>query len=662
MPVLAVALALGCGDGDGEGDPGDSGAADLDSGPRERTREELPAPGPLLAGIAQVALPSPVGIGTMGYGAFGLDPSVTPFADNFPGTTRMHGALDLRAVALSRGPAHELVLVRMDTVGVFQQLREAVLREIEERTGRDLDDALVLAGNHTHSGPGRLLMTDGALVALGDSFFPEFYDRVVDAIATVVTEALADLSPAELGWTIGASSEGHSDRRCENDALPQVQEISDMPLVAVRRGGRVDAVVASYAYHGTVLGIGDLTLSGDVGSTVEQRIEERFEHPVTVLFFNSWGADMAPGDPAADPAAVGADQPSGYDRMDRLGEVIADAVLPAVAGLTFTDDLAVRARTYRVRLDREVIGYEVGSFNYPYGGAFCGLGSEGNCVDAEPVAGLDTRCARISSSENLPRQTMITAGRIGDLYLVTGSGEWSTALSDGVLAQVREQTGGDAMFIGYANDFTGYSLGEDDWWQGGYESSGALWGPRQGDYLAARTVEAFETFFDGWVEPPFEEPEAVAPFSGYTYDPYVPEAGVEVGTIAQDVPPTATATDVISFTVHGRDPWLGTPVATLEHDGGSGFAPVLRRNGRGVDSDSYDFWVDLATDPTYADALRSEARTFLWTFHFPVARRAGSTLPPLAGPHRFRVRIPAAPGGEEVTVETGTFVVDTPDP
>lgn len=650
LVLLALALAA-C-----SSDPGVPADAGTDAPLPPRTHEEPVAPGPLTAGVAEALIPAPLGIGTMGYGAIGVDPSPSPFAEIFPGTTRAHGSLTVRAVALSRGESNEVVFVRLDTVGVFQQLREAVLDAVEDRLGRRLDDALILAGNHTHSGPGRLLMTSGALTQLGDTFFPEVYDRIVATLADVIVRALGDARPAELAWTIAHTSEGHSDRRCENDPLDQLQESGDLPVIAVRRDGRLDALVASYAYHGTILGIDDHTLSGDMGSVVEQRIEERFDHPVMVLFFNSWGADMAPADPALDPGAIGGEQPGGFDRLEELGDVIGDAIVPALDALAYSSDREIRARTYRVPVDRAAIGYEEGAFLYPNGGAFCGLGSEGSCESVMPIESLARSCIRISPSDGLPHQTLMSAGRIGDLFFVTSPGEWSTALAAGVLDAVRSTSGSaDAMLIGYANDYTGYSLGEADWWQGGYEASGALWGPRQGDYLAARLRESFETFFDRWNEPPWLEPARVEPFSGYAYEPYVPEGARDLGAIASDVAATATASDVVTFTVQGSDPWLGAPLVTLERDDGTGtFAPVTRPNGEPVDSTGYDFWVDLATDPPYSAAERADERAFWWTFHFAIGRRAGSPLA-LSGAHRFRVRIPSV--GREQEITTGTFTV-----
>ncbi|MBI4703964.1 MAG: neutral/alkaline non-lysosomal ceramidase N-terminal domain-containing protein [Deltaproteobacteria bacterium] len=619
-------------------------------------RPEPPPAGPFQAGFAEVVLPVPLGIGTMGYGGLGKVESVTPFAVSYPGTTRQHGALTARAVALSRGPAHEVVLVRTDTVGIFQHLREAVLAELQQRTGRDWDDALIIAGNHTHSGPGRMILAQGMLTLLADSFFPEFYDRIVDALADVVEQALGDLAPAELGWTKAACHEAHHDRRCENDHLDQVQELPDLPVVAVRRGGKLAALVMSYAYHGTVLGIEDLTLSGDMGAAAEQKIAERLDHPVQVLLFNAWGADMSPGDPTIDPAAAGAEQPAGYDKMQGLGVRIADAVLPQLEAIQYTAEPELRAETHRASINRELLGYDEETFPYPNGAVYCGV-SNGNCDDATPVEGLDQGCVQFSPEEPAPDQTLFTAGWIGGLSFVTGPGEWSTALAGGVLDQLRALRGGEAMFLGYANDYMGYSIGERDWWQGGYETGGALWGPKQGDYLAARAFDTFRYVHDLAFYLPFAEPPPVKPFSGYEYDPYAPEDAVEAGTVSEDVPETVAPTDVVRFVARGSDPWLGLPVATLEQESEGSFAPVRRANQSVVDSTSYDFWIDLAVDPPYSQLMPAKERSFFWTFNFPASRRAASTIPKPAGKLRFSVRIPTGDPGGEAVAQTASFEV-----
>jgi hypothetical protein len=211
------------------------------SKPDDPADDQPPAPGVFEAGLAEVKIPAPLGSPAIGYGQIGADPSVTPFADLIPGTTRQHGALSFKAVALSRGDDHEVILVRADMLGIQSQLRSGVLLELEQRLGRNLNDSLIIGSNHTHGGPGRVVDRGGTFGYTFDTFDPELYTNVVSALADAVELALLDLAPAELGYTMAENSDAHNDRRCENDALlDHLQENPSLPIIAVKRDGRID--------------------------------------------------------------------------------------------------------------------------------------------------------------------------------------------------------------------------------------------------------------------------------------------------------------------------------------------------------------------------------------------------------------------------------------
>ena len=254
----------------------------------------------------------------------------------------------------------------------------------------------------------------------------------------------------------------------------------------------------------------------------------------------------------------------------------------------------------------------------------------------------------------MPPQTELSAGRVGALEFVTFPGEPGTLLAEELLGRLaREHGHGNVMFLGYTQDYTGYSILEDDWWQGGYEASGALWGPRQGAYLVDRAEEVFRRIVvDGSGADP-SAPEPLPPFGIEDIAPYVPAEGITPGTIAADVAASYAPTDVITFTVHGSDPWLGAPVATLVGaDGG----PVLRSQGAPLTSDGYSFWVDLQPVPGYRTDRNATSRTFLWTFSLPAAQTVPDLQPQLGGgSYRLRAMIPTLTG--DVEVESATFAV-----
>lgn len=596
-------------------------------------------------------MPAPVGIGTVGYFGASYPAEPSPFARRYAATTRLHGHPGFRAVAISAGPGKEVVFLRGDLVGVFQQFRRAVVLAAEERLGRPIDDALVFGGTHTHSGPGRLLNGGGIYDLIADSFFPEFYERMVDAAATAIVEAFDDLAPARIGHAWSQCLPGHADRRCEdgrdytNDALP---------MVAIERRGRIEALVLAYAVHSTGLGIEELTLSRDVAGAIEEYVEAGFDHPVLSLFFNSWGGDMAPGSPQI-AVQEGATQPNGYERMNRVGRAVADAVHGSLPGIVWEQEPEIFAEVHRVPLNRDAIGYSPDQFPYPWGGVFCGgTSGDADCDPSTTEIDLDKRCIPFPQQYPVPPQTELSAGRIGSLAFVTFPGEPGTLLAEKLLARLRDRHGNsNVMFLGYAQDYTGYSILEDDWWQGGYEAGGALWGPRQGEYL----VDAAEMVFERTVvRRAAHDPQAPTPLPPFEVGPYVPYAvtpGEQVGTVAADVQSSYAPTEIVTLTVRGTDPWLGAPRATLIDARGE---PVRRSSGQVVDSDGYEFWVDLKPEPGYRAERNAASRTFLWTFSMPAAQAVPGLLPDLkGGTYRLRVSIPTSAG--PVEVQSSVFTV-----
>lgn len=607
----------------------------------------VPEPGALMVGVGSSRNPAPVGIGTAGFGGFGVSAEPSPFAEIYPATTGFHLHPDFRAIAISRGEGFEVVLLRSDTVGVFQQLRRAVVLEVEERTGRDLDHALVIGATHTHSGPGRVIDGGGPYDLIVDRFFPEFYEAIVDAMADAIEEAITDLKPGRIAVTATTAAEGISDRRCE-DGLDYVN--AELPIIAVEQEGELAAVQIAYPIHGTVLGIDDLFLSKDVSGAIEEAIALRFDHPVQVQMFNSWGADMSPSDPSI-PTREGAAQFGGFDRMERVGIHVADAVEGALAGAQWVDEPELAMHTWRVPIDRETIGYDASTFNYPNGGVYCSGGEEGVCTGTERYEQLDNACIPFPPEFPAPKQTELSSGRIGDLHFVTFPGEPGTLLAEQIMDDIRSEHGdvGAMAFFGYSQDYLGYSILETDWWNGGYEASGALWGPRQGEYLAERSVAAF-----GWTQAGEGEPEPpiITPFDTSGFTAYTPAAGIDVGNVLVDVAETAAHTDVLEFEVSGLDPWLGPPVATLEDASGE---PVLARNGLPITSDGLAFTVRMAPDPGYAADPDATSRTFAWRFQFPVRHVQDVGLPELAGDYQFQIDLP-----DGTSATTRTFTVSAP--
>ena len=612
--------------------------------------EEVPQPGELVAGSAAVRMRVPLGIAVTGNGFFGTPTNPGPYADRYPATERLHGHPEFVAIAMSRGEGFELIFLRNDMIATVQQLREAILAEVEARTGRNYDHALIMGATHTHSGPGRFIQ-GGLFNLIADYFVPQHYEALIAAGADAVEQALADMGPAEIGYSLVQAPDAHSDRRCE-DLLDYTND--QTAVIAVRKEGEVTAAIVNYAVHGTVVGLDEFTMSQDVSGAIEEFVELGFDHPVDVMMINSWAADVSPETPALPPLEGASEMLPGYADMEAIGAYMADVVHGAIAQIEWTAEPDIRATTYRYPIDRESIGYEWGEFDFEYGAIYCNR--DPNCEELTHHADLEDGCIPFPEISPAPRQSVVTVGTLAGAHFTTWAGEAGTLLAEETMDSLREHDGvEDVLFFGYAQDYLGYALQEADWWHAGYESSGAMWGSRQGEYMQRVTGQAFDHWMGDGEEPPaFPQPDLVPPFDLTDGEAWVAEEAVGAGAASAEPAATYPSDGVVEYAIIGDDPLYGAPIAILQREVDAQWQDVLTSNGRRRDSDGYGFWVELNPDPTYEDTTDPIPRTFHWTFFMPITTR-GLALE--AGTYRLDTEIPLASG---VTISTASqgFVVE----
>lgn len=653
--ILLLATAqIGCGDSDDTAPqptptdtatPDDSPTPPLDTGPAldegpdtppppEDTGPPPPEPAPIQVGTARARIPVPVGVGTAGFGQLNFSGGgpESRYAVGYPATRRIYTHPSMHAVVVE-GQPNRVVFVRLDLIGINQEARQALLARIVEKGGPDLEQELLIAATHTHSGPGRLI-DNPVWAAIADQFFPEFYVRMIDGMADLVLEALADVEPARFGWTVASTDALHGDRRCQNPDLLDPR----MPLLRFdRMDGTPKAIIAMYSVHGTVIDADENLFSRDFHGGIELKLEEQYDSPVTALFFNSWSGDTSPktGDVEHHYGL-----PHDYNGIESAGNTAAGIITTALEGVQMHDELIVRSAVARIPLNREALGYPDDVFVFEWGAVYCGAGADEVCwgEDPPPAHLLTTGCIPFGPDNPAPLSTLVGVFQIDDMVAITMPGEPVTSLGLKSIDEVAAATGLEQIaLLGYAQDYIGYSLPEDDWYMGGYESSGSLWGPKQGDYVAARLLEFATHVLTGaalpWESLPRPEPK--------TYDlPQLPiEAAVEGPEVA--VQPNAkytTPDELIEVTIFGGDPWLLAPTATVELQNPEGtFEPLRRKNGSAVSTDGYELETRLEVTPTYEDTKGPVARTFAWTFLLPTRRGAPTTTPALDGNYRLRI-------------------------
>ncbi|MEE2644484.1 MAG: neutral/alkaline non-lysosomal ceramidase N-terminal domain-containing protein [Myxococcota bacterium] len=592
----------------------------------------------LLVGVATRPLGYPLGSAVVGFGPREGAPS--PFASLYPGTDHQHTALTAKALVFRRA-GEAVVLVRLDMIGVWQDLVADLQGALRDAGRGDLARGLVLAATHTHASGGRIFDHPIGTLAVG-FFYPAFYQRIRAAILEAVLEADAHAEESVLSAGVIQVPELHKDRRCANGP---VQDDAMVLLKVESLDGNLRAVAINYAMHGTVIANDQQCLSGDAPHAIEDAVESRLRETAPVLYFQSWAGDMAPRTPEGF-SGEGRGLREEYEDLDALGAAAAARIIPALDTLRVEEDPMIGARTYRFPLQNALVNPD-GSFDrYPNGGIYC-MTEEENCPPSRRFTPEELSCFPIQRNATID-WSQITAARLGSWGLVTLPGEPLTSVGVELRDRAIEESGlSGVMVVGYAQGYLSYLLHPDDYFLGGYEGHSALLGPGLGVYLIERGVDAIRWLTEGRnpAYPPVARPEVAALDAAPLR---VEEALGEASWL--EGPARDEARGALSMRWLGGDPAADAPIVTIERwqaeapsdlgapaadrgvvDQAVGdqhlsdqatsagrWAPLLHQSGLPVSSEGPEIELSLATEPSYADEMGETPRRFIWRAAMPL--------------------------------------------
>ncbi|MDX1619236.1 MAG: neutral/alkaline non-lysosomal ceramidase N-terminal domain-containing protein [Balneolaceae bacterium] len=227
-----------------------------------------------------------------------------------------------KAMAFGSDAEGPSVLITVDLIGIPDHITSELTERITEKTAVTAS-RLVISSSHTHTGPevGTLLNHFGEpLPAEQLGRIVEYLDRLADKLEQVALEALKDRRPAQLAWGKGEAGFAVNRRVLKNGkwvgfgVVPEGPVDHSMPMMRVADpDGELQAVLLSYACHGTTLGGEVNMIHGDWMGEAQRIIEQR--HPgVTAMV-----AIGAAGDANPEPRTR-------IEYTTRHGEEIADEV------------------------------------------------------------------------------------------------------------------------------------------------------------------------------------------------------------------------------------------------------------------------------------------------------------------------------------------------
>ncbi len=207
-------------------------------------------------------------------------------------------------------------------------------------------------------------------------------------------------------------------------------------------------------------------------------------------------------------------------------------------------------------------------------------------------------------------KTRLSALRINDLVVAILPGEPMSKMGaeyvDLIKQDAKDKTGKDyeAVIWGYSNDHHFYLLLEDDWYQGGYEPSMSIWGPKFGDYLLSQGKDLVDQLFTPEKE---DNSNNIKPlnYKASYIDMCLSVNGIgrwrtpdptdsnEVGTI--ETQPPAQYERMTKFRIHwiGGDPGVDVPYVILQRQNENGdFEDYKTETGEIYDDSGYSMQLD----------------------------------------------------------------------
>jgi hypothetical protein len=216
----------------------------------------------------------------------------------YGGKTRMSQGVEhaiwLKALALKDDEGAVSVLVTADLVGLSDKMIAVIAKTAAKKHGV-ARERLILNASHNHSCP----VTEDVLwlyyeftpdeAAAKDRYTAMVYAKYDEVIGA----AIAALKPAELSFEQGLAGVAVNRRRSrgpESRALGgQVDQ--DVPVISVKSGNALQAVVFGYSCHTTALG--GLSLNGDYAGFAQLELEKSIPG-CTALFVQNCGGDANP--------------------------------------------------------------------------------------------------------------------------------------------------------------------------------------------------------------------------------------------------------------------------------------------------------------------------------------------------------------------------------
>ncbi len=350
---------------------------------------------------------------------------ITPAADGalamsgYPGREEghkgIHDNLYVRALVVDQGGT-QAAIVSADVIGFRNTLWEKIAGRVASETGI-ARERFLLAAVHTHGAP-----STGVYEGPPSAKQAVYIASLEEAVMEAVRKARAALQPARVGfgtgranvnvnrrarearggWWLGVNPDGPSDKTV---AVVKFESLSGKPI----------AIFSNYAVHGTVMGMQNSRITGDLPGAAARFVEKELGGDVVALWTSGAAGDQngiyGPG--------------NDWGQLEVLGQILGEETVRVARGIKPS----------------------------PREPAISGAQKVVTCPGQRMAPGTSRRDREIRFVDADPVDIRLSLIRVGDIAFAGVSGEVLTGIGSRLKKQSRLPA---TMMITHANGSSGY--------------------------------------------------------------------------------------------------------------------------------------------------------------------------------------------------------------
>ena len=370
----------------------------------------------------------------------------------------IHDHIKAKALVLNDG-AKKFVIVTMDILGFPPNVKVGIAHKLRE-TGWSEENILLLP-SHTHTSLEMFAINDKnifGMPAIG-IYQPKLLEFVVDNLSELILETEKNLNPIKVGTGQIALDDLNRNRRgdqfVDNElTVTRVDDLNDKPI----------AVLVNWTAHPTIMDEHDMWVSGGWPGYLQRELEEWIGSDVVAMYYN--GAE-------GDQSVIARRGGSHYEKAEYYGREIAKHSASVYKNINPEKTPEFNVSYHQISLPATEA--------HP---SFMHTGGEEYQLDEEKISGLLNQIF-------LPL-TYTTSLQLGDLVLVGAPGEMIAELGMEIKEKLKKQGFKYPVIGGLANEWISYILTEEEYHQGGYETSVSFYGPKLGKVIVQGMLESVE--------------------------------------------------------------------------------------------------------------------------------------------------------------------------